>query len=96
MPRSGWRTTSTKGTATSAKIHPSVPRELGVASRRHVRAHARVRMKISLKSSEGWKVSGPTCIQRRAPDTMRPSTKTVVKVSRMKSTAYFTARSVCW
>ena len=44
--------------------------------RAEVSAQARVMMKISLKSSEGWTVNGPTWIQRRAPDTVRPRTNT--------------------
>jgi hypothetical protein len=39
--------------------------------------HASVTTKISLNSSDGWKVSEPTWIHRRAPDTVRPSTNTV-------------------
>ena len=48
-------------------------------AQREVSAQATMRMKQSLKSSEGCTESGPTRIQRRAPETVRPSTKTATR-----------------
>ena len=47
-----------------------------MASQRDVKNQTTVKMNASLKSSEGCTESGPTPIQRRAPDTDRPTTKT--------------------
>ena len=76
VPRSGCLTTRKNGTPRSTKVPTRAARRESLAREREVSAQARVMMKISLKSSDGCTVKGPTWIQRRAPETVRPRTNT--------------------
>ena len=77
VPRSGCRTTRTNGTARMANVTSTPLREDDDGVRHVVSAHASTSTKTSLKSSDGWNVSGPRWIQRRAPETVRPRMNTV-------------------
>jgi len=66
---------STIGPARIGSVRASVVLPTGWAQR-DVIAHTTMSRKHTLKISEGWIDSGPNTTQRRAPDTVRPSTKT--------------------
>ena len=71
VPRSGCLMISTAGTATIGRVRINVMRPTGCAHR-DVIAQTTMRTKQTLKSSDGWIDIGPSTIQRRAPDTVRP------------------------
>ncbi len=78
VPRSGWRRMSTAGSSVmpSGTAMPTRPR--GVLRRSSSRWNqlARAMMTAILASSDGCRLREPKPIQRRAPITTRPFTKT--------------------
>ncbi len=70
---------SAAGTRASGAAIASVVLVIGWAQR-EVSSHTAISTKHSLNSSDGWTDIGPTKTHRRAPDTVRPSTKTAISV----------------
>ena len=68
----------TEGNTVATK---SVFAPIGCAHR-DVTAHTAMSTKQTLKISEGWTVSGPSAIHRRAPETDRPSAQTSARAAR--------------
>ena len=72
---------STNGITAMGSTSTSVKRLTGCAHR-EVRTHTAMSTKASLKSSEGCTLTEPMTTQRRAPDTVRPSTNTDARPAR--------------
>ena len=87
-------TISSAGTTSTGAVSASVILPTGCAQR-DVSTHVAINTKQILKTSEGCTDIGPSRIQRRAPETVRPMTKTdasPMRPSRKKSGARRTRR----
>ena len=74
-------TISATGTTSTGTVSASVVLPTGCAQR-DVSTHVAISTKQSLKTSEGCTDIGPSRIQRRAPETVRPSTNTEASPTR--------------